>query len=135
MEILEAALVKPEGEGSEMYIIDCYLKTYSGRYSKAFKVCVDTGAAISCIPIDIVKPLLPLPQGRPVRIGGFDGEVKRARTYMVGLSLNPHQGSLMFYPKWGVLLRNHLHGLLGMDILNLFDIDFRSQGCTLKLRK
>jgi hypothetical protein len=67
--------------------------------------------------------LMPLLLGRPVLIRGHDGNVKRARTHLVIVSIHgyPDDDQLKLYrPERGVLLTDSDVGLIGMDIISKY---------------
>ena len=103
--------------------VDVSISALTGRKSidTTFKARLDTGADITCIPGIHAKALMPLLLGRPIRIRGHDGSVKRARTHLVIISIHGYpEGDQIgsFRPERGVLLTDSDIGLIGMDIIS-----------------
>jgi len=114
---------KQEGTACFAPYVNVSISALTGRKSveTTFKARLDTGADITCIPGTHAKELMPLLLGRPVRIRGHDGAVKRARTHLVIISVHGYpDGDQVgaFRPERGVLLTDSDIGLIGMDIIS-----------------
>jgi hypothetical protein len=99
--------------------------------SASFKARLDTGADITVVPESVVEGLLPLLLGRPLQVRGHDGSVKRARTYLLRVTVLgwPRESEAETYrPERGVLLTDSDVGLIGMDIISRhWDVEFTRQ--------
>ena len=103
--------------------VDVTISALTGKKSEdvTFKARIDTGADITCIPVNQARMLMPLLLGRPVLIRGHDGGVKRVKTHLVIISIHgyPDENQVRSYrPERGVLLTDSDVGLIGMDIIS-----------------
>lgn len=82
---------------------------------------IDTGADITCIPRVYANMLGPLILGKPIKVRGHDGVIKRVWTYRMVISIQgyPDESRTRSYrPERGVLLTDSNIGLIGMDIIS-----------------
>lgn len=81
---------------------------------------IDTGADITCVPVEIGKKLMPLLLGRPVLVRGHNGKVVRAKTHLCTTTIYSEDRILTKSRRLerGVLLTDSNIGLLGQDFRN-----------------
>ena len=79
----------------------------------AVQARIDTGADITCVPVELVRHLLPAEHGKPVLIRGHDGSLKRCSTYKMAKVIEGRR----IIPERGILLTESTIALIGMDIL------------------
>ena len=116
---------KHEGTTCSAPYVDVTISALTGRRSvyASFEARIDTGADITCIPVNQAKMLMPLLLGRPVLIRGHDGSIKRTRTHLVVVSVHgyPDRNQPKSYrPERGVILTDSDIGLIGMDIISKY---------------
>ena len=116
---------KQSGTACYAPYVDVTISSLTGRRSRDvnFKARIDTGADITCVPRSQAEALMPLLLGKPLLVRGHDGNIKRAKTHLVTISIHayPHRCEPESYrPERGVLLTDSDIGLIGMDIISRY---------------
>jgi len=117
-DILEVAFQRVEGTECYAPYVDAtaWDMFIEGGSSEVFKMRVDSGADISCIPGEAVAGL-EFMRGRSCRVRSADGGIRRVKARMVTLGIQNGDDTWIFRPRDGVLVTRSDIGLLGMDIL------------------
>lgn len=112
-------LVKLTGIACKAPYLDCSVSSNGNETTGQFKLRIDTGADITCVPRKYVDELEGLALGDPVTVRAHDGTITRVWTSRVTLHI-PDLG-MVVRPERGVLVTYGSTGLLGMDIITMFD--------------
>lgn len=131
---------KHDGTATFAPYVDVTISTDRKPVYARFKARIDTGADITCIPANQAKKLMPLFRGRTQLTRGYDGSPKRARTFLIVVSVHgyPDRDQPKSYrPERGVLLTDSDIGLIGMDIISKYwklTLDGVSQRFSVEIR-
>jgi len=116
-DVLEVAFQKREGTACYApYVAATAWSLGNKNSSEIFKMRVDTGADISCVPEEMVAGMEFL-NGRSVRIRSARGGISKTPTKLMTISIHNGEDIWGFRPSRGVLITQSDIGLLGMDIL------------------
>ena len=119
-------MTRLHGRAAYAPYLDCCISAFPGMEvpaSATFLGRVDTGADLTVVPRCATIDLPPIPIVRSVFIRMGDNKTQRTRTHLLEVGIKNADGVYeRFSLPGGVLLMDGDVGIIGMDILNHFDI-------------